>query len=134
MEAQKVQYGDKSALVQFLTDHLSSGSIELPSFPDVVIRLREVLEDEQSTTAQIVQLLSAEPALSARLLKIANSAALLLPGTAPITDPIADTPEDDPGVRENLMYFLPASERELSEGQGWVMRQHALMRAKGAGR
>ena len=66
----------KLNFVQSLADDLSRGSIELPSFPDVVIRLRQVLEDENSTTAQIVQLLTAEPVLAARLLQMANSAAL----------------------------------------------------------
>ncbi len=66
----------KLNFVQSLADDLSRGSIELPSFPDVVIRLRQVLEDEKSTTAQIVQLLTAEPVLAARLIQMANSAAL----------------------------------------------------------
>lgn len=71
--------------VQTLADNLSRGSVELPSFPEVVIRLRQVLADDDSTTAQISQLLSAEPTLAARLLQIANSAALR-PGAAPIKD------------------------------------------------
>ena len=62
--------------MQSLAEDLSRGSIELPSFPDVVIRLRQILEDENSTTAQIVQLLTAEPVLAARLIQMANSAAL----------------------------------------------------------
>ncbi len=76
MTSQAVDQGEKFNFVQSLADHLSRGSIELPSFPDVVIRLHQVLDDQQSTTAQIVQLLAAEPALAARLLQIANSAAL----------------------------------------------------------
>lgn len=66
----------KLNFVQSLAEDLSKGSIELPSFPDVVIRLRQILEDENSTTAQIVQLLTAEPVLAARLIQMANSAAL----------------------------------------------------------
>lgn len=85
MQPQAVDQGEKFNFVQSLAQHLSSGSIELPSFPDVVIRLRQVLEDEKSTTAQIVQLLAAEPALAARLLQIANSAALR-PSGSKITD------------------------------------------------
>ena len=71
--------------VQILADSLSKDTIELPSFPDVVIRLRQVLSDENSTTDQIGQLLAAEPTLAAKLLQIANSAALR-PSTEPITD------------------------------------------------
>ncbi len=85
MTAQPSNSGGEFGFVQALADNLSSGSIELPSFPEVVIRLRQVLADEESTTAQIGQLLAAEPSLAARLLTIANSAALR-PGTTPISD------------------------------------------------
>jgi HD-like signal output (HDOD) protein len=66
----------RMALVQTLADNLASGKIELPAFPDVVIRLRQLLENEDSTTAQIVQLLATEPVLAARLVQMANSTAL----------------------------------------------------------
>ncbi|HEU4616734.1 MAG TPA: HDOD domain-containing protein [Gammaproteobacteria bacterium] len=76
MNQQAAQQTEMFAFVQRLATQLSADDIELPSFPDVVIRLRQLLDDERSTTAQIVQLLAAEPALAARLLQIANSAAL----------------------------------------------------------
>jgi HD-like signal output (HDOD) protein len=76
MNQQAVRHNELFAFVQRLATQLSSDDIELPSFPDVVIRLRQLLDDERSTTAQIVQLLAAEPALAARLLQMANSAAL----------------------------------------------------------
>lgn len=76
MTMQATAQDQKLNFVQSLANDLSSGSIELPSFPDVVIRLRQVLEDERSTTANIVQLVAAEPALAARLIQMANSAAL----------------------------------------------------------
>ncbi|MGI9258051.1 MAG: HDOD domain-containing protein [Gammaproteobacteria bacterium] len=85
MSTEATQSSSDFEFVQILADKLSSGSIELPSFPDAVIRLRQVLSDENSTTEQIAQLLAAEPMLAARLLRIANSAALR-PGTEPITD------------------------------------------------
>jgi HD-like signal output (HDOD) protein len=76
MNQQAVRHNEMFAFVQRLATQLSSDDIELPSFPDVVIRLRQLLDDERSTTAQIVQMLAAEPALAARLLQMANSAAL----------------------------------------------------------
>jgi HD-like signal output (HDOD) protein len=45
-------------------------------YPDVVIRLRQLLDGEQSTTDQLVQLLATEPALAAKLTQMANSVAL----------------------------------------------------------
>ncbi len=85
MNEQAVEQGGMVNFVQSLASNLSNDSIDIPSFPKVVVRLRQVLEDERSTTAQIAQLLAAEPALAARLLKVSNSAALR-PGTSPITD------------------------------------------------
>jgi len=76
MSSDPLTQDHKLNFVQSLAEDLSKGDIELPSFPDVVIRLRQVLENENSTTAQIVQLLTAEPVLAARLMQMANSAAL----------------------------------------------------------
>ena len=76
MSTEPLKQEHKLNFVQSLADDLAEGSIELPSFPDVVIRLRQILEDDNSTTAQVVQLLNAEPVLAARLIQMANSAAL----------------------------------------------------------
>jgi HD-like signal output (HDOD) protein len=66
--------------VQSLAQELSTGKIDLPSFPDIVIRVRQVLADEDVKPEQIVRIVSTEPALAARLLHIANSAALNFSG------------------------------------------------------
>jgi HD-like signal output (HDOD) protein len=62
--------------VQALALELSAGKIEIPSFPDVAVRIRKVLADENCETGQIAKVVSAEPAMAAKLLQIANSAAL----------------------------------------------------------
>jgi HD-like signal output (HDOD) protein len=64
------------AFVQDLALEMSAGKIEIPSFPDVAVRIRKVLADENCDTAQIARVVSAEPAMAARLLQMANSAAL----------------------------------------------------------
>jgi HD-like signal output (HDOD) protein len=64
------------AFVQCLAAELSHGNIDLPSFPDIAIRVRMVLADERSTVDRIVRVTSAEPILATRLLRIANSVAL----------------------------------------------------------
>ena len=75
----------KFALVQMLAEDLSKGGLELPSFPDIVIRIRKALADENVTTDDIVQIIGADPVLAARILTISNSAALR-PAADPITD------------------------------------------------
>jgi HD-like signal output (HDOD) protein len=73
------------AFVQSLAAELSKGKVDLPSFPDVVMRVRKVLADENVAPALIVRVVGSEPALAARLMQIANSAALNFSGK-PITE------------------------------------------------
>ncbi len=74
--------------VQELAGDLSNDKFELPGFPDVVMRLHKTLTDESSAVADIVKLISSEPALSARLIQLANSAAFNADGRE-MTDPRA---------------------------------------------
>jgi HD-like signal output (HDOD) protein len=64
------------AFVQTLAQEMSSGKIEIPAFPDVAVRVRKILADENCDTGQIARVVSAEPGMAARLLQMANSAAL----------------------------------------------------------
>lgn len=64
------------AFVKELAAAVNRGKIELPSFPAVAIRVNQVLSDEKASTERIVKVLGAEPALAARLLRMANSVAL----------------------------------------------------------
>lgn len=59
-----------------LETELAGSSIELPSFPQVAIRVRELLADDDISIDEVVRVVSAEPALSVRLLQLGNSAAL----------------------------------------------------------
>ncbi len=61
--------------VQALTRDLNQGAIELPSFPDIALKVKRVLEDENTTTNTIARVISSEPGLASRVLKMANSAA-----------------------------------------------------------
>lgn len=71
--------------VKALATELSCGKVDLPSFPDIAMRVRQVLADESVTPDKIVRVVGSEPALAARLLRVANSAALNLSGK-----PVAD--------------------------------------------
>ena len=59
--------------------------LDLPGFPDVVVRLQQTLADEKSSARDIVRLVSSDAALSAKLLQLANSAAFK-PGDRDISD------------------------------------------------
>lgn len=50
-----------------------SGKVRLPSLPDVVFKIRDVIRDPNSSTQTVVRILQADPALTAYLVKVANS-------------------------------------------------------------
>lgn len=68
-----------------LAQEVSAGHVELPAFPDVAMRVRKVLADENVGADQIARIVGAEPGLAARVLALANSAALNRTGK-PITE------------------------------------------------
>jgi HD-like signal output (HDOD) protein len=70
------------AFVQELAAELSSGKVDLPSFPEIAVRVRQVLSDDAVSPDKVVRVIGSEPALAARLLQIANSAALNFSGRA----------------------------------------------------
>ena len=61
---------------------ISSGSISLPTMPDVVQKIQKLFADDDYDMAQVSGLIQSDPAISAKLLKTANSA--LYRGNAPI--------------------------------------------------
>ena len=63
------------AFLQKLASEVSAGSIDLPCFPDVVIRISTALADPKTTADHVVTIVGAEPRLAARILQTANSAA-----------------------------------------------------------
>jgi HD-like signal output (HDOD) protein len=73
------------ALVLKLERSLAERSLALPSLPEVALKIREALADENVSFSEIVRLLGADPALAARILKVANSA-MFYRGSQPITN------------------------------------------------
>jgi HD-like signal output (HDOD) protein len=73
------------AFLRHLATEVSGGTVNLPSFPDVVIRIRKALSDPDARLAQTVKIIGAEPRLAARLLQAANSVAFN-PTGKPVTD------------------------------------------------
>lgn len=64
----------QAQFLQRLAEDLNSKNIELPSFPDVVINIRNALEDPACTSEQLAAVVRTDPVLAARLLMSANSA------------------------------------------------------------
>jgi putative nucleotidyltransferase with HDIG domain len=64
------------AFVSELAQEVSKGKIELPSFPDVAVRVRKALADEHVSIEQVARIVGSEAGLAARVFTLANSAAL----------------------------------------------------------
>ncbi len=64
------------SFVKALAAELSQGQVELPSVPDIVVRLQKTLSDDAVSNDTVVLVLGSEPVLAGKLLTMANSAAL----------------------------------------------------------
>lgn len=65
---------EQTQFLQELAEDLNSRNIQLPSFPDVVIKIRTALEDPSCTAERLASVVRTDPVLVARLLMAANSA------------------------------------------------------------
>lgn len=61
-------------IIEELAQQLSDGTLDLPSLPEIVIQVRNLLDRDDCSTAQVAQLISSEPILAGALLRYANSA------------------------------------------------------------
>ena len=73
-----------AALVERLESSLAGGELELPSLPEVALKIRRALADDNVSVTEVARLLGSDPALAARTLRIANSA-MFYRGSRPIT-------------------------------------------------
>ena len=62
------------AVLMAIHGHLQSNRLQLPSLPDVAWRVRRVTDQETSTADDIAQVINADPAMAAKLVRAANSA------------------------------------------------------------
>jgi len=81
-----IEFADKSAhintsqkirqhpLYQQLITDLHEDKLELPTIPDVAIKIRRALSDERSNFHQVSLIISSDPAITTKIIKTANSA------------------------------------------------------------
>lgn len=62
-----------SILFEQITEALEKDQLVLPTLPEVALMAREVAQDPMVTTAKLAQAVEKDPAISARLIKVANS-------------------------------------------------------------
>src|SRR5574340_1724783 len=64
------------AIVAAIHESLEAQRLDLPTLPDMAIKIQELIDDPDVSADKIVNLLSTDPAISAYIIKAANSAAL----------------------------------------------------------
>lgn len=117
-QAQTTAAGDHAAAFAFvgeLAQEVSTGKVELPSFPDVAVRVRKVLADEAVSNDQIARVVGSEAGLAARVFTLANSAALNRSGRAVSDLKTAVNRIGHNNVRTAAVSFAIAQLRKASE-------------------
>ena len=72
-------------MIRKLSLEVAVGDVRLPSLPDIAIRVQKVLEDPRAPRTRVTQVIGADAALAARIIRLANSA-FLNPSTERIFD------------------------------------------------
>ncbi|MBL8271419.1 HDOD domain-containing protein [Steroidobacter sp.] len=103
------------AFVAALAAEVSGGKVELPSFPDVAVRVRKVLADEHVSNEQIARVVGSEAGLAARVFTLANSAALNRSGRSVSDLKTAVNRIGHNNVRTAAVSFAIAQLRKASE-------------------
>jgi HD-like signal output (HDOD) protein len=72
------------AVAQEIRADLAAGRLVLPSLPDIVFKVASLLSDPSTSGERLAEMVGKDPALSARFLRMANSA--YFPGMRPVAD------------------------------------------------
>jgi len=101
--------------VSDLAKELSSGRVELPSFPDAAARVQQVLSDPAVSSERIARVIGADAGLAARVLTMSNSA-VLHRGTTPVADlKVAVTRIGHDNIRAAALAYANAQLRRAPE-------------------
>ncbi len=65
---------DVHPVIREIREDLRHNRFSLPSLPEVALRIRKALEGESASVGQIAKIVSADPVITAKLIKAANSA------------------------------------------------------------
>lgn len=66
--------GTTTDLFNQVTAQIENDTLQLPGMPDIAVRVQKALADPMMTLPRLSQVIAQDPALSARLIRIANSA------------------------------------------------------------
>lgn len=110
--------------IERITERLKKNELELPSLPEVAVKVRTEVEKEDSSAADIAKIVSADPAISARLLQVANSP--LYRGTSSIDTVQAAVARLGAKTVRNLVTSLVTKQLFQSQSQALKERMQKL--------
>ena len=99
-------------------------ALELPTLPQIALKVIEVVEDEGSDAEQIAKLVAMDPALSARLLRVANSS--IYRGSVPIEHLLSAVSRLGSKLVRNLVSALVVLHVFRTESKVFKARMHRL--------
>ena len=67
--------GEQPAIIAEVFAALEEGNLDLPTLPDMARKIQDLIDDPNVSAHQVVNLLSADPAVSMHIIRAANSAA-----------------------------------------------------------
>jgi len=70
---QQVMDGTSQALYNEIYKLAESGKLRLPSLPEIAVRVKKAIAEENVTADQVVHIIESDPAMVARLIQVANS-------------------------------------------------------------
>lgn len=108
--------------VKRLGEELASNDFDLPPFPDTALRVQEALNDPNVSIEILSGIVLSEPALTARLMRMANSA-MMRRGPLEITDIKTAISRVGLDMVQNAAISLAANEAFQAPG-GSLLREH----------
>jgi HD-like signal output (HDOD) protein len=64
----------ENALLTILVDRINNDTLVLPTLPEVAVKVRQAADNPEVNLMQMSEVISQDPSLSARMIKVANSA------------------------------------------------------------
>ena len=64
----------ENVLLTILIDRINNDTLVLPTLPEVAVKVRQAADEPEVNLMQMVDVISQDPALAARMIKVANSA------------------------------------------------------------
>jgi len=108
--------------VKRLGEELACNDFDLPPFPDTALRVREAMNDPDVSIDTLSRIVLSEPVLTARLLRMANSA-MMRRGTLEITDVKTAMSRVGLDMVQNAAVSLAANEA-FHAPDGSTLREH----------